>query len=164
MRKDTLQNLVCGIGNPKDRPMVCRVFNLKSEIRNRKSVGGFTLIEVLVFIVIAGILLPAIVVPFATAVKGSRKPETVATAMYLAHYRMEELTKFAYGNGALNPVALTPYANTPVPNYQWQWQISYVDSDFNASATNLGYKRILVRVRDPENATYEIYSVVTNFS
>jgi prepilin-type N-terminal cleavage/methylation domain-containing protein len=144
-------------------PIGCRGSNPKSEIRNLKLIRGFTLIEVLVFIVIAGILLPAIVVPFATAVRGSTKPERVTTAMYLAHYRMEALTKFAYGNGALNPVALTPYANTPIPTYQWQWQITYVDSNFNASATNLGYKQILVRVRDPENATYEIYSVVTNF-
>jgi len=130
-----------------------------SAIRNR----GFTLIEILVFIVIAGILLPAIVVPFATAVKGSLKPEKVSTSMYLAHQRMEELMKFDYGNATLNPTALTAYANTGIPNYQWQWEIVYSDSNFSVSVTDQGYKRILVRVRDPENDIYEIYSVVTNF-
>ncbi len=130
---------------------------------NLKSIGGFTLIEILVFIVIAGILLPAIIVPFATAVKGSGKPEKAATAMYLAHQKMEEFMKFDYSNASLNPIALTAYANTGLSTYQWQWDIVYLNSNFNVSVTDQGYKRILVRVKDPENDAYEIYSVVTNF-
>jgi type II secretory pathway pseudopilin PulG len=125
--------------------------------------GGFTLIEIIVMIIIAGIRLPVIVVPFVASVKESGKPEMVNIAMYLAHRRMEEFMKFQYGNAALNPVALTPYANTGVTGYQWQWEIIRVNSDFNTSGTDVGYKRILVRVRDPENSTYEVYSVVTNF-
>jgi len=124
---------------------------------------GFTLIEIIILIVMAGIILPVIVVPFVTSVKESGKPEMVTTAMYLAHYKMEEFTKFHYTNAALNPVALTPYANTGIPGYQWQWEIVYLDSNFNLSGSNVGYKRIFVRVRDPENDTYEVCSVVTNF-
>lgn len=124
---------------------------------------GFTLIEVIILIVMASILLPAIIVPFATGVKGSIKPEMATTATYLAHYKMEEFMKFNYTHPALNPVALTPYANAPISNYQWQWEIIWVDSNFNPSGSDLGYKRILVRVKDPENDTYEIYSVVTRF-
>jgi len=126
---------------------------------------GFTLIEIIVVIVMAGILLPAIVVPFVTGVRGSGKPEKVATAMYLAHQRMEELMKFDYGNAALNPTALTAYAPAPISGYQWQWEIMYVDSDFANPdlVTNRGYKRILVRVMDPEGDTYQVYSVVTDF-
>jgi prepilin-type N-terminal cleavage/methylation domain-containing protein len=131
--------------------------------------NGFTLIEIIIVVVIAGILLPVIVAPFLASVKDSGKPEVANTAMYLAHYKMEEFMKYGYLNAVLNPVALTAYANTPIANYQWQWEILYVDSDFNVvgdgiSATNhRGYKKILVRVRDPENDTYEIYSVVTFF-
>ena len=124
---------------------------------------GFTLIEIIVLIVMAGILLPAIVVPFATGVKESRKPEMATTAIYLAHQKMEELMKFNYGNAALNPTALTAYANTDIVTYQWQWEIVYVDNQFNTSGSDVGYKRILVRVKDPENDTYEIVSVVTRF-
>lgn len=140
--------------------------NRYSEFRNLKSAmgnKGFTLIEMIVLIVMAGILLPAIVVPFATGVKKSGKPEMVTTAMYLAHQKMEEFMKFNYGNAALNPTALTAYANADISNYQWQWEIVYVDNNFNTSGSDVGYKRILVRLRDPENDTYEIYSVVTNF-
>jgi prepilin-type N-terminal cleavage/methylation domain-containing protein len=124
---------------------------------------GFTLIEIIVLIVMAGILLPAIVVPFATGIKKSGKPEMVTTAMYLAHQKMEEFMKFDYSNAGLTPTALTAYANADISNYQWQWEIAYVNNNFNASGSDVAYKRILVRVRDPENDTYEIYSVVTNF-
>jgi len=131
--------------------------------------NGFTLIEIIVVIVIAGILLPVIVAPFLASVKDSGKPEMVNIAMYLVHQRMEEFMKFRYGDATLNPIALTPYAGTGVTGYDWQWEILYVDSDFNVvgdgilSTNHRGYKRILVRVRDPENDTYEIYSVVTFF-
>ena len=127
---------------------------------------GFTLIEIIILIVMAGILLPTIIVPFVSAVKGSAKPEMATTAIFLAHQQMEEFMKFQYTNAALNPTALTSYADvTGFSGYQWQWERLYVDSDFlNPDlVTHRGYKRILVRVKDPMNDTYEIYSVVTYF-
>ena len=136
------------------------------EIRNPKSAfqGGFTLIEIILLIVLAGILLTALIVPFVTGVRGSGKPEMVTKAMYLGHQRMEEFMKFNYSGVA--PTALTAYVDAdPVnfPNYQWQWEVTYVDDNFNAWGSDAGYKKILVRVKDPENSPYEIYSVVTNF-
>lgn len=127
---------------------------------NRK---GFTLIEIIVLIVIAGILLPVIITPFVTSVKGSGKPEMATTAIYLAHQMMEDFMKFNYSNATLDPIALTPYVNAPMAGYQWQWEIIWVDNNFNTSGTDVGYKKILVRLRDPQNDTYEIYSVVTRF-
>ena len=124
---------------------------------------GFTLIEIIVLIVMAGILLPAIIVPFVAGVKGSGKPEMANKAMYLVHQKMEEFLKYDYGNPALNPVALTPYTNADLPNYQWQWAITWVNSSFNLSGADVGYKRILVQVQDPENSTYQATSVVTLF-
>ena len=126
---------------------------------------GFTLIEIIILIVMAGILLPSIIVPFAAGVKASGKSEMVNTAMYLGHQKMEEFIKYQYGNSALNPTALTSYAGTGISGYDWQWEIYYVDSNFSNPdlVTDRNYKRILVRVRDPMNDTYEIYSVVANF-
>jgi len=124
---------------------------------------GFTLLEMIVLIVMAGILLPAILVPFVASVKGSGKPEMVNKSMFLAQQKMEEFMKYNYGQPALNPVALTPYTNTDFPGYQWRWSITLVNSNFNPSAADVGYKRILVRVQDPESSTYEIISLVSNF-
>jgi len=125
---------------------------------------GFTLIEIIVLIVMAGILLPVIIVPFVTGVKSSGKPEIATKAMYLVHQKMEEFTKFQYTDPTINPIALTVYASIPGNSgYEWQWGIALVDNNFSASGSDVGYKRILVRVKDPQNDTYEIYSVVTRF-
>ena len=124
---------------------------------------GFTLIEIIILIVMAGVLLPVIIVPFVTGVKSRGKPEMATKAMYLAHQKMEEFTKFQYTDPTLNPIALTAYAAIPGNSgYEWQWEIALVDNNFNASA-DVGYKRILVRMKDPQNDTYEIYSVVTRY-
>jgi competence protein ComGC len=139
---------------------------------NTKNVGnkGFTLIEIIILIVMAGILLPTIIVPFVSAVKGSGKPEMVNTAMFLAQEKMEELTKNEYLEAPLDPISLTSYADIAgFSHYQWQWEILYVDSYFNVVGDGIqpsnhrGYKRILVRVKDPQNDTYEISSVVGLF-
>jgi type II secretory pathway pseudopilin PulG len=124
---------------------------------------GFTLIEIIVLIVMAGIIIPAIMVPFATGIRESKKPEVVTTAMYLAHQKMEELMKFDYSRAPeLNPGTYTLPA-PPTTGYTWQWVISYVDNNFAASGSDVGYKMIRVTVTDPESDTYDVYSVVTNF-
>jgi hypothetical protein len=117
----------------------------------------------IVLIVMAGILLPAILVPFVASVKGSGKPEMASKAMFLAQQKMEEFMKYDYSQPALNPVALTPYTSTDFPGYRWRWSITRVNSDFNPSGPDVGYRRILVRVQDPQNSVYEIISVISNF-
>jgi type II secretory pathway pseudopilin PulG len=135
-----------------------------TKLSNKQKSAGFTLIEIIVLIVIAGILLPVIIVPFVTSVKGSGKPEMATKAIYLAHQRMEELMKFQYTDPALTPTGLTAYA--PIPGhsgYEWQWEIILVDNNFSVSGSDVGYKRVLVRIKDPQNDTYEIYAVATRF-
>jgi len=139
-----------------------------SELRTNRSEllfqrKGFTLIEIIVLIVIAGIIIPVIIVPFATGIRGSKKPEVVTTAMYLAHQKMEELMKFNYDRAP----ELTPGTYTlpapPIAGYTWQWVISYVTNTFAASGADVGYKMIVVTVTDPQGSTYNVNAVVTNF-
>jgi len=137
------------------------------QVMNRR---GFTLIEIIVVIVVMGLVLAAIVVPFTTGIRQSTKPEMVATAMYLAHYKMEELMKFNYCHTPPPTPDLTPgtyiLPAPPIASYTWTWTISYVTSanNFPASATDVGYKKIVVTVTDPQGSTYSVYSVVTRFS
>ena len=128
---------------------------------------GFTLIEVIIFIVVAGVLASGIFIPFLTSLKGSMTPEEVITASYLAQDKMEELTKYTYSDNNLDPLALTAYAQvdgTYFPNYQWQWEIKYIDENLTDSPCDVGYKQVLVRVRDPGLQEFEVTSVVTDFS
>ena len=136
-----------------------------SAFRNPKSAlqKGFTLIEIIILIVMAGIILPVIAAPFITGIRNSGKPEMVATAMYLAHQKMEELMKFDYSRAP----ELTPGTYTlpapPATGYTWQWAISYVDNNFAASGSDVGYKMIRITLTDPQSSTYNVYAVVTNF-
>lgn len=128
---------------------------------------GFTLIEVIVFIVVVGVIASAIFIPFLTSLKESMTPEEVITASYLAQAKMEELTKYTYSDSNLDTLSLTAYAQvdaTYFPNYQWQWEIKYIDENLNDSPCNVGYKQVLVRVRDPDGREFEVTSVVTDFS
>jgi type II secretory pathway pseudopilin PulG len=129
---------------------------------------GFTLIETIIIIVMAGVLLPAIVVPFVTGVKGSGKPEMVTRAMYLAHQRMEGLMKYDYQILNANSLtALTGWTGIDpnFPNYSQRWELVHLRDDFTIPVpdSDLGYIRIRVDVRDPGNDVYQVYSVVTDF-
>jgi type II secretory pathway pseudopilin PulG len=125
---------------------------------------GFTLIEIIILIVMAGILLPAIIVPFVAGVKGSGKPEMATRAMYYAHQRMEQLMKYNYCNAALNVTGgSVPFTTGGEPDYAGQNNIASVDNTFAASGSDVGYKMIQVTVTDPQGGTYNVYSVVTRF-
>jgi prepilin-type N-terminal cleavage/methylation domain-containing protein len=152
-----------------------KTMNKYSSLRNPHSAidrRGFTLIEIIILIVLAGILIPLILIPFVTGVIGSGKPEKVTTAMYLAHQRMEELMKYDYSRAELNTHDLDSPGTTITiggANYQLQVEIYYVDNNFSVvgdgklAANDRGYKRIQVLVTDPDSTTYNVYSVVTNF-
>ena len=135
------------------------IINQQSSIINHE---GFTLIEVIVFIVVAGVIAAGIFIPFMTILKGSTTPEKVATATYLAQYKMEELTKNAYALLAPAPT-LTTYAPAGISGYQWQWQISYVNANLAIliPPSDVGYKLILVNVMDPDNQVVALQTVVT---
>lgn len=122
---------------------------------------GFTLVEIIIFIAVAAIILPAIIVPFATSIKESLTPEKVATASYLAQQRMEVFTKNSYAAPELAPTPLTSYTPADVSGYQWQWKISHVDENLADAPGDVGYKRIWVRVKDPDNREIEVQTVVT---
>lgn len=125
---------------------------------------GFTFIEILILIVMASIFLPAILLPTIIGIKAQTKPEMATRAIYLAQQKMEELMKLRYNDTLLNPTPLTSYS--PVPGnsgYEWQWEIILVDDNLIPSSGDQGYKRILIRVKDPQNDTYEIYSLVTRY-
>ena len=120
---------------------------------------GFTLIEVIILIVVAGIIMPAILVPFSTSVKDNLIPEKIAKATFLAQYKMEELLKQKYDS---IPTQTQPYTEvTGFSNYQWLWDVSWIDETLSSSASDVGYKLVVVRVADSDNLEIELQTVVT---
>jgi type II secretory pathway pseudopilin PulG len=125
---------------------------------------GFTLIEILALIVMAGITISAIVVPFTTGIQKSTKPEMAAAAMYFAHKRMEELMKYNYCYASsMSVTGGFVTFSTGSSQYTGQNYIAYVTNSFTASSSDVGYKKIQVTITDPQGNTYNVYSVVTRF-
>jgi len=122
-------------------------------------VKGFTLIEIIIFIVIVGIILPVIMTPFSTGIKENLMPEKIAKATCLAQYKMEELTNNIYDSVQIETQSYSDI--TGFAGYQWLWNVAWIDDALNSSAGDVGYKRILVMVKDPDNREIELQVVVT---
>jgi hypothetical protein len=101
-------------------------------------VRGFTLIELIVFIVVAGIFIPMAYIAFMAVTRGLLNPGAVVTARFLAETKMEDLSGLTYdripiGTTAYDNVRNDPRfsdGNMPTPNpyigYQWKWEVLHV--------------------------------------
>ena len=86
--------------------------------------NGFTLIELIIFIVVAGIFIPMAYIAFLSVSRASLNPEAVITARFLAERKLEDITKDTYRNlqgEQASYVAVPGYAG-----YQWRWIIQYI--------------------------------------
>ena len=62
----------------------------------RKRDKGFTLIELIIFIIVGGIFLPLAMIAFTSAMKSASVPDYTVKARFYAEQKMEELTSFSY--------------------------------------------------------------------
>jgi type II secretory pathway pseudopilin PulG len=105
---------------------------------------GFTLIEIVIFILLVGFFLAAIIAPYVTSVSKNELPETVTSAVFLADARMEELIQASYSSitSDASPVALTGnYAS-----FSRQVTVTLVDANMAVSGSDVGYKKVVVTV------------------
>lgn len=130
---------------------------------------GFTLIELVIFIVIGAIILPASFVAFTAAIKHFSTPDYYVKARFYAEQKMEELTSNAYIAPSLSPIAgATESINDPSGAvFQRSWSICYVDpSDIDAAACLVSppdtyYKRVTVTITPPSGPDYIVKTLVT---
>lgn len=128
-------------------------------IKNQK---GITLIEMIVFIIVAAVVMPVIISPVLTLLKDSTKPEKAVTANFLGQQKLEEITKDDYPSiTAYTPVTNAYSAVTDFTGYQWYSETEYVDSDLNSSGSDVGYIKITVKVKDSYNTEYIYYTLAT---
>jgi hypothetical protein len=130
---------------------------------------GFTLIELIIFIVIGAIILPASFVAFTSAIRYLSTPDYYVTARFLAEQKIEEITKDVFGTWL---ATAPPYTSVPgYTSYQWKWAICYTGSaeiNLGCSATHDSvatdyayYQRVEVTISMPDSSTYAVYSLIS---
>lgn len=143
-------------------------------LKNQK---GITLIEMIVFIVVAAVAIPAIVGPVLSLLEESTKPEKAVTANFLGQQILEVITLNNFptltDTSSAPPIptsesgvedAIDARIDTSWPaDYSRVWSLDYVTADdldtAQPSATN--YVRIDITVTDPDGTDYDYYSIVT---
>lgn len=95
----------------------------------RKNNKGFTLIELITFIIIGGIFLPVSMIAFTSAMKNAATPDYYVKAGFYAEQKMEELTSYSYSDTNLNVTGGTVNDPSPPAGYQRTWSICYVPSN-----------------------------------
>jgi len=138
---------------------------------------GFTLIELIIFIIIGGIFLPASFVAFTSVMNNYSRPDYYMKAMFYADKRMAEITNNPYVSILPNvpipptglscsdtfpPTNFTPEA-APDAGYTTGCVIEFINPDLHTTANpNSNYKRITVTVKySGLLSDYTISTIVT---
>jgi type II secretory pathway pseudopilin PulG len=103
---------------------------------------GFTLIETIMIIVLVGIFMAAIGIPFVNGIRQSQIPEIVTTAHFLAVEKMEEYALRDYAS-------MVSEARAPVSGftgYEREVVVANVDANLNPSGSDVGYRTVTVTV------------------
>jgi hypothetical protein len=150
---------------------------------NRLGKQGFTLIELIIFIIVGAIILPASFVAFTSAMNHFSRPDYYVKARFFAEQKMEELTSNPYCCVCLNYLSLTCPSTCPIAsactiesnNGIWRdnpeigfirtWEICYVSSSdidpAGCSSSPTDYKRIKITITPPTGDDYTVSTLVT---
>jgi hypothetical protein len=130
---------------------------------------GFTLIELIIFIIVGAIILPASFVAFTAAIKHFSTPDYYVKARFFAEQKVEEITKDVFGTYSNTNQPYVPI--TGYTDYQWEWAICYTgSSEINLACSDVHntlltdynyYQRIEVTVLMPDNSTCDVYTLIT---
>jgi hypothetical protein len=141
---------------------------------------GFTLIELIVFIIVGAIILPASFVAFTAAMQHFSTPDYYVKARFIAEAKMEDITSRAF---AELPPDSTAYVNNNITyssvrgdlsnyvsgtcvrfctqdyaHYQWKWTIaSYSFGSLDSSVCKMAD----VSVKMPDGSEFAVSTLVT---
>ncbi len=130
---------------------------------------GFTLIELIIFIIIAGIFLPATYVAFSSSMRSATQPEDYTRGRLLAEEVMELATKRGFSQLSID-VTSVPTCNaigaTVPPGYNCTYTPefrSFNGSAFSFSGTPTNYIQIDVSITTPQGNTFKSTGMVTSY-
>jgi type II secretory pathway pseudopilin PulG len=142
-------------------------------------VRGFTLMELIIFIVLAALVIPAFFISASPVVRDAVIPTAMIKARFLGESKMEEI--MAYTIDAL-PAQQAGWVNvdtTNFPGYTWKWTyqdvtcnnsspanpanpcFGYTGTSIVDAAGTTNYRKISVFVALPFGGQYEAHSMVT---
>ena len=125
---------------------------------------GFSLIELLLFVIIGAIFIPASIVAFTTVMDRMLIPDYQVKARFYAEQKMEELTSTPYDLLGIRAKDAQPYPSVAgTTGYGLTWEIQHIDPTKNPiqDGTDGNYKRISVFVVSPDSSEYKVDTIVT---
>jgi len=125
---------------------------------------AFSIIEVIVALTVFTIGILGIETYFATSSRLTVAANHISTASNLAQGIIDEEIALSYaelnpGTGAMERISTD--SNSPFYNYQKQITISLIDNSLNPSATDVGLKKIDVKVYYPERGISKYVQMAT---
>jgi hypothetical protein len=149
---------------------------------------GFTLLETVIFIVLAALVIPVFYLTTTSVIKDMMTPTSWIKARFVAERKMEELLAYSFGDSTLDVRSLAYTVpscytdNTDYKDYACKLDINYLDCNNSVNhcvgyvqsppvlitvpnsppptyATN--YKQISVTVTGPQGITYQAVSAVS---
>jgi Tfp pilus assembly protein PilE len=104
---------------------------------------GMTLIELIVFIIVAGMFIPLAYLAYSTALQDTAVPETVVKLRFIAEAKMEDIIRNDYDTQlTLQPAQATFIdVGSPHTGYQWRWtyeNVTYQDNATHGTTTIIG--------------------------
>jgi type II secretory pathway pseudopilin PulG len=109
-----------------------------TEYRSR----GFTLLELIIFIALAGLLIPALVLAFRQGIVGINIPTQVAGAGFAAQEKLEWFMQFDYGDPQVDPGQGSDEVTVNGKVYSRKWKINFYNIGSPSPQIDTGYKQI----------------------
>jgi len=140
---------------------------------SRTNDKGFTLIELIMFIIIGAIFLPASMIAFTSVMNNYSRPDYYVKARFYADKRMAEITSTPYDN--ITAVSLACYTTSSPADSDFRIEWASDDryktacrietiNPFDLSTkppTSSYYKRVTVRVKYSDLLIDEISTIIT---
>ncbi len=103
---------------------------------------GFTLLELIIFIVLAGLLIPALMLAFRQGIVGIDIPSQVAGASFIAQEKLEWFMQFNYESHQVDPGQGSDEVTLNGKVYSRKWKISPYNIGSPSPQIDTGYKQI----------------------
>lgn len=98
--------------------------------------------ELIIFIALAGLLIPSLMLAFRQGVVGMDIPGQVAGAGFIAQEKMEWFLQYDYGAPQVDPGLGSDEVTVDGKVYSRKWKISFYDMGSPSPQIDTGYKQI----------------------